>query len=331
MPEIYGYNACAAVECTVSGDDCSNIIQFANLLNLPASFASNWQNLRISVKPYLQCVLEPCIVNNAQLVFTDPCRQTHHLQKYVAPVKRARILGSIEYILSAQSADSDVPGEPASVSGFYSIPVNRSVSFIDDRDITQCSIIVNVQDLRFDDPPVYAYGQSEALRITGEFVLNLGFIRNGSFENGFLGWQQDVPPGATAETVMEFEDYVPIKGCYFALLKTDGPGSYNSIQQSFYANAGDSISGWAFFLTKDYMPYDDNSNIQILSGDTVLSTPFSASVSSVGDYGSTPWTHWEYTFPTTGIYTVRAEIANAVDSNYPSYVGLDAIQLISPH
>jgi hypothetical protein len=331
MPDNYGYNACIADECTASENDCNNVIQFANLLSLPANFSSNWQDLRISVKPYLHCVLEPCIISNAQLVFTDPCRQTHHLQKYVAPVKRARILGSIEYILSVQSAGSDVPGEPASVSGFYAIPVDRSVGFIDDRDITQCSIIVDVQGLRFDDPPAYVYGQSEALRITGEFVLNLGYIRNGGFENGFVGWQQDVPPGATAETVMEFEDYVPIKGCYFALLKTDGTGTYNSIQQSFYANAGDTISGWAFFLTRDYMPYNDHCNVQILSGDTVLSTPFSASVSSVGDYGSTPWTHWEYTLPATGIYTIRVEIANALDANFPSFMGLDAIKLVSPH
>jgi hypothetical protein len=241
---------------------------------------------------------------------------------------QARVFGNIEYIISAQSTVSDVAGDTASVSGYYSVRVDRVVEFLD-RNILQCSVIVNYQNLEFDNPATYVYGNSVALKIKGEFVLNLGNVKNGSFENDFSGWTQNVPPGATADTVMRYEDYYPVDGCFFALLKTDGPGAFNSVEQNFYANAGDTISGWAFFRTNDYLPFNDKCDVRILSGSAVLSTPFSASVSTVGNYGKTPWTNWKYTFTAAGLYTVKAEITNGIDSAVDSFMGLDAIQLIS--
>ncbi|CAH2214312.1 hypothetical protein [Tepidibacter aestuarii] len=155
-------------------------------------------------------------------------------------------------------------------------------------------------------------------------------IINRSFDQGFTGWTLVVPPGATATTPSSFLTYTPINGNFFALLKTDGPGSYTTVSQSFYAKKGDKISGWAFFKANDYLPYDDKSKVVIKSGTTVISTVFSASVSTVGDYGQTPWTFWEYVFTSTGTFTLEGNITNALDSILDSYLGLDAIQLIRP-
>lgn len=318
-------------ECAARQGDCGNLVPFSNLLNLPSNFCpcdeSGWQNLKISVEPYLQCTMEPCVIKDAHLVYTDPCEGTHDIENFVAHVTRARVFGSIEYIISAQSTASEVAGETASVSGFYTVHVDHVVEFIDDGNVTEASVIVGVQNLAFDTPAEYVYGGNHALRIKGEFVLNLGYVYNGSFENAFSGWTQSVPPGATAETVKVFQDYLPIDGCYFALLKTDGPEAYNIVQQDFYAGAGDTLSGWSFFRTDDYLPFDDRCDVTLLSGGSVLATLFQASASSVGDFGKTPWTRWEYTFTQSGLYTLKAEITNGIDAVGDSYMGLDAVRL----
>ncbi len=325
--------SCVPGVCGVREGDCSSLIDFSNLLNLPANFCPcssvDWSNLAISIKPYLNCVLEPCIVKDAHLVFDDPCGHHHDIPKYVAKVKRARVLGSIEYIISAQYTISADTGQTASVSDFYAIPVDRVVEFIDDCDVDQCSVFVTYQNLAFANPPEYVYGNNHALKINGEFVLNMGYITNGSFEHNFTGWDQIIPPGCTAETVSEFDVYDPVEGCYFALLKTDGPGSVNILSQTFNAKAGDKLCGWSFFKTNDYMPFNDNCQVDLMSGGAVIETLFSASVSTVGDFGGTPWTYWEYTFTADGVYTVDARITNAMDSAYDSFIGLDAIALIS--
>jgi hypothetical protein len=116
---------------------------------------------------------------------------------------------------------------------------------------------------------------------------------------------------------------MPKTGSEFILMKTDGPGSYTTASRTFVAKAGETISGWAFFDALDYLPYNDNGQVTINSGGSVLATLFSASVSTVGAYGETPWTYWEYTFPSDGTYTLAAKVANAVDSEFDSYLGLD--------
>ena len=69
---------------------------------------------------------------------------------------------------------------------------------------------------------------------------------------------------------------LPKHGSYFALLKTDGSGSYTTLSQSFYASAGDKICGWAFFKAEDYMPYNDSCAVYIKRGGTLIYTAFSA-------------------------------------------------------
>ena len=150
---------------------------------------------------------------------------------------------------------------------------------------------------------------------------------NGSFETGNLsGWTSYIPSGGYIQLIPSGAGKSAVDGSKFALLKTNGPGSYTSVWQTFTAKAGDRISGWAFFNAGDYIPYNDNSQVYIRSGNVsgpLVATVFSANVYTVGSYGQTPWTHWEYEFTAPGTYTVQGRIANASDSGYDSYFGVD--------
>lgn len=160
-------------------------------------------------------------------------------------------------------------------------------------------------------------------------------IVNPDFETGNLaGWSISIPSGGTAQAVMSWTSpvpnpmtYNPKNGSYFALLKTDGPGSFTTIWQSFSVPAGAHISGWAFFKAGDYN--NDNAQVRIMQGTTLEATPFYADVHIVGAYGWTPWTYWHYTFTASGTYTVEARVANWGDNVFDSYMGLDDIVLIA--
>jgi hypothetical protein len=150
-------------------------------------------------------------------------------------------------------------------------------------------------------------------------------IINPSFEDNFNGWEVFTPVGAETVVTSSFLTYLPVNGNYFALLKNDGPGNFTSVSQSFSAQAGDIIAGWAFFKTYDYMPYDDYGEVIIRQGATTIATVFLASISTVGDYGQTPWTYWQYLFTSPGVYTIEARITNVGDDGFDSYLGLDAL------
>ena len=326
-----GKDSCEVCELT----DCSNVISFKNLLVLPKEFCpypyTRWDSLNVSVKANLHCQLSICSVLDANLVYTDPCGKCHKIENYSIKVKKARVVGSIDYIISASYAltDVDCGCPPASVSNCYTLHVDRVIEFLDDLDVCHCSVYIKNCEVCFDSPPEFIYGNDHALKIKGEFELGLGYIKNGSFERNFSGWKLDVPPGATANTVSSFDTYDPIEGNYFALLKTDGPNCYNQIEQCFYAKPGDKICGWSFFKTNDYFPYDDNCEVTLNRDDKKIHTLFFASVTTVGDYGRTPWTYWEYKIKEEGEYKIRARITNVGDSSVDSYMGLDAIKLTS--
>ncbi len=101
------------------------------------------------------------------------------------------------------------------------------------------------------------------------------------------------------------------------------------VSQQFTVQPGDTISGWAFFDTSDYLPYTDNGYVRITdANDNIVATPFAASIASVGSYGETPWTPWQFTFTTGGAYKIAAGVDNGIDSTVASYIGLDAVQLV---
>ncbi|MBD7911192.1 hypothetical protein [Clostridium cibarium] len=338
----YNFNKCGIRDCK---GDCKNIIPFNNLLNvpkdfLPKSIGGDWDSLKISIMPSLNCIVEPCI-EKTDITFNDPCNKKHVVKDYELKLKKLRVVGSINYIISAQYTASQlgISDSNASISGIYTMRIDRILGFVLEHFNSNYHVSVGYKDLQFDSPEEFVYGEDHALKIKGNFIINVGNIvetlRNGSFENAFADWNVVVPTGASAETVFIFEPsstliYRPIDECYFALLKTDGPGSYTTISQTFAAKAGDKIEGWAFFKANDYLPFNDNSKVRIKAGNNVIATPFNYSVSDVGDYGHTPWTYWSHTFTADGTFTIEAQIANALDSSLDSYMGLDAIRLIRP-
>ncbi len=165
------------------------------------------------------------------------------------------------------------------------------------------------------------------LIISSAVIAAVIVLNNEGFELGdFTDWDVTIPPGGTADVTTSGQGKTANDGSYFALLKTDGPGSYTTVSQAITAQAGDTISGAAFFQAGDYLPYDDNAYVRILSedGSEVVAELFFNSVLCVGDFGSTPWTGWEYTFVTSGNYILEARVSNYLDSVLDSYMGLDS-------
>ena len=164
------------------------------------------------------------------------------------------------------------------------------------------------------------------LSITAGAVMATPGLVNPGFDTGDLTGWSTVLNGGSATAVTSWMTYNPQNGSHFALLKTDGGGSYTTISQSFSTAAGTTISGCAFFYTSDFLPYDDKAHVRIMQGETLVATPFSA---SVGTGGSTLWTDWQYTFTAASTYTVEAGVANWLDTVTDSYMGLDALVLTS--
>jgi len=153
---------------------------------------------------------------------------------------------------------------------------------------------------------------------------------NPGFETGTLeGWDYYIPYGGTLQVVSTSTWHDPIEGSYFALLKTDGPGSYTRVWQTIDVAAGDVISGWAFFKTNDYPPYTDNGSVRVLDAETssVVATLYYEDTVGVGGFGYSDWTWFEYTFETAGTYVFEARVSNYGDSGYDSYIALDGVTL----
>ncbi len=163
-----------------------------------------------------------------------------------------------------------------------------------------------------------------------DFELQEQVLINGGFEEQFAGWMIQSSFSGLASTVSSYTgdiSYAPQEGNRFALLRSGTIDVYTTVSQPFTVQAGDTVSGWAFFDTTDYLPFNDNGYVRVLSGSTVVATPFNASVASVGEYGFTDWTYWQYTFTASGTFTIQAGVRNIEDSGVDSFLGLDAIQV----
>jgi hypothetical protein len=102
------------------------------------------------------------------------------------------------------------------------------------------------------------------------------------------------------------------------------------MSQTFSATTGNVLSLKAFFKTDDYLPFNDNSYINLLdSGNTLIATLFAADVAHVGNLSGTPWTALSYTFLSSGDFTLEFGVANQVDndSGFSSYLGVDQISV----
>jgi len=182
---------------------------------------------------------------------------------------------------------------------------------------------------------------------------------NPSFETGDIsGWTADalcdnvdnegcgVPPGY-AKAVQSFgpdagtfgpgpngadlfPTYTAPYGKYFAVLQVGCLST--TLSQTFTLQAGEKITGQAFFATdEDYglngHLYSDPASIEVVSGGLVTKV-FASSSQAVRAFGGTPWTPFSYTAPTDGDYTVQAYVENFDTCTYPSWVGID---LAIPH
>jgi hypothetical protein len=180
---------------------------------------------------------------------------------------------------------------------------------------------------------------------SGSLAVAASSLNNGNFETGDLtGWSVDTTASGGSASAVASYDYClvplecwtiytvpPWEGSYFALLTPGKVSEDTRISQPFEASNGDKVSGWAFFHTHDYPPYDDNARVVITNRDsgTTVATPFEQSVSSVGDYRITAWTPWEYTFTGvtgTGSFQIEARIHNTGDSEGHSAMGLDDVK-----
>ncbi len=152
-------------------------------------------------------------------------------------------------------------------------------------------------------------------------------IINAGFESGLLGWTVNDPGLAEAVSSHEADTmtYFPKEGTEFLLLSGGiGTGIYTTVLQSVVLSAGETLSGWAAFDSKDYLPYDDDAYVRILDEAGSPTLIWSASVSTVGTNGDGPWTAWSWTAPDEGAYTLEYGVRNVWDNANSSYGLFDA-------
>lgn len=134
----------------------------------------------------------------------------------------------------------------------------------------------------------------------------------------------------------------PVEGTYFVLLSTgDAEGlrssfktEYSSIEQPISVCPGDMLSGYYFFGTCDYMPYNDTGTVKLTPIDPndglrpiVL---VSESVASLGNYQSTDgWQYFRIQFnaDSCGDYILHCEVRDYMDRVFKSYLALDNFRI----
>ncbi len=166
-------------------------------------------------------------------------------------------------------------------------------------------------------------------------------VTNGSFETGDLtGWSWTIPAGASIDVVTSHSDpggtgttsWAPTDGSYFALLKTDGPGSLTQLYQSYSMTPGNPLIFDYFWDSRDFKPFNDTASLTIYSG-VGLAGPL-VSTSTLGsvntdpqDYWGTPWQTRSLYLGSAGIYTIVFEVRNSLDGIKDSYLGIDNVSL----
>ena len=131
-----------------------------------------------------------------------------------------------------------------------------------------------------------------------------GVIVNGDFGTGdFTGWETEgnVMVTGTVETQVA------------ALTAGRGTGLYTTISQAIELDAGDVLTGYAEFFSRDYGMYNDTSFVSI--GGARL---FARDVANTGESASTGPVKFSYTAATAGVYQLVAGVANIGDNWNPS-------------
>jgi hypothetical protein len=114
---------------------------------------------------------------------------------------------------------------------------------------------------------------------------------NAGFETGnTAGWN------GTGTAMQAYAGYTAAAGSYFAVVRSPGCPE-ETLAQRFTADAGDVLTGWAFFSTTEVVRWNDDGAVRVVVEKTATDTiVFSSSVADVGDLGSSPWTRLSYAF-----------------------------------
>lgn len=159
---------------------------------------------------------------------------------------------------------------------------------------------------------------------------------NSGFESGSTsGWQANVDcegecdDGDYIQVVRTFHTdngtYDAQDGNHFAVL--EGACHDSTLAQTFNAEAGQALSGQAFFAVGedagDVSAYNDYGRVELFQDGTLVQTLFSATAEDVGGENGTPWVRFSYTIPTDGVYTIVATSGNDGDCDVDSYLGID--------
>lgn len=166
-------------------------------------------------------------------------------------------------------------------------------------------------------------------------------VTNGSFETGDLtGWSWIIPEGASIDVVTGHADpegtgttsWAPTDGSYFALLKTDGPGSLTRLYQSYSMTPGVPLTFDYFWDSRDFKPFYDTASMSVysgagLEGPLVVEFTLGSISTDPEDYWGTPWSSVSLSLATAGLYTVVFEVRNSLDGIMDSYLGIDNVFL----
>jgi hypothetical protein len=139
-------------------------------------------------------------------------------------------------------------------------------------------------------------------------------LTNEGFETGnFTGWSVYTYGGYAY--VSSYYFYPAPIGNYMSVLIGGYGGSWQTITQTAYFNAGETLTGKAAAYFTDYAPYNDE--VEVLAGGTSI---FYRNIYS----GSTPgFVDISWTAPYSGFFTVQLRARNYADSAFDPYLMVD--------
>lgn len=165
---------------------------------------------------------------------------------------------------------------------------------------------------------IFVAGLAAALQFASpsQAATNIGFE-----DGSTTGWILNGNGGATTSV----GGFTAAFGNWFGYVETAGQNDNQTLTQIFALSAGQTLKGKVGFSTTDYLPYNDRGFLRI-NGQNI----FTASVASVGDFGSTGWQSWSFIAPTAGNYTLRLGVRNVTDDVGASYAVLDTAIVPEP-